>query len=100
MTGTCLICRNFGVVEQHHWTGQSFDPQSTIRICRGCHVAEHQAWRAAGINRVPLALHARAARLAWLFGSLADRGEPALFDVPTLRGVHVVSLRILEEVTP
>ena len=103
--GPCLYCCE-PAAELHHWTaaltpdGPSLDPGSTIPLCVACHHAEHQAWRALGLDKFDDPLRARLVRLTWLFQRLADVAEHAgsrTLDARSLRGVHAVLLCIADD---
>jgi hypothetical protein len=98
----CIFCGRRACA-RHHWTARLdpsaayLDPDATVPVCDPCHHAEDPLWRTVGIDRLNEPLAARLFRLAWLLGTLADTGRPVIFDPETVRGLHRVVLRIIQD---
>lgn len=101
--GSCLYCGR-PAEEGHHFSASLasqtayLDSEARIPLCTRCHHTEHTCWREVGLDLIDDPLFARLRRTTWTLGRLADLAHPVTLDSLTLRGLHLVLLRIGEGV--
>ncbi len=94
---TCAYCAR-PAEELHHFTASlageelHLDPEATIPLCVRCHKAEHAAWRATGLDTFSHPLLARACRVTWTVGRLAEVHR-------LLRPIHGVLVVIRDDIS-
>jgi hypothetical protein len=102
MTDRCIFC-GAPAEHRHHPTardgsGRYLDPAFVVPACVICHRCDHAAQHDAGLDALSDPLRARAWRTVWLLGRLADLDLPVTIDSVALRGLHGVTLAIVEHI--